>query len=54
MGNISLRVGASGSHCNEDDFITIDEGVAEDYVPEDDRICGNRFLKYNYIICKFC
>jgi hypothetical protein len=45
--------GASGTFCNSDDFITIDGGITEDMEPEDDRICGNKFLEYNYVICKF-
>jgi len=52
--NYSLSyIGASGQSCNNDDFISIDEGITEDFVPEDDRICGKKFLKYNYVICEF-
>lgn len=45
--------GASGAFCNSDDFINIDGGITEDMEPEEDRICGNKFLEYNYVICKF-
>ena len=38
--------------CSDDDFITIDDGLTADKIPELYRFCGKTLSKQNYIFCK--
>lgn len=44
--------GASGSICNEDDFIGIDQGSEDGDGPGEDRFCGTRLHERDLLICK--
>lgn len=46
------NAGASGSTCNDDDFVTIDQGSLDGYGAGEDRFCGTSLLDRNAIICK--
>src|ERR1700735_283331 len=43
----------SGKACNGDDFIGIDQASVEGSGPGEDRLCGNKLLEYNQVICKY-
>lgn len=51
-GNISDYNGASGTFCNFDDYIGIDQGSIEGTGPGEDRFCGSKLLDSDYVICK--
>lgn len=44
--------GASGTLCNFDDFIGIDQGSIEGTGQGEDRFCGSKLLDHDFIICK--
>jgi hypothetical protein len=45
--------GASGSLCNFDDFIGIDQGSLEGTGQGEDRFCGAKLLDHDFIICLY-
>ncbi|GFQ98302.1 CUB domain-containing protein, partial [Trichonephila clavata] len=46
------NAGASGSTCNDDDFITIDQGSLDGYGAGEDRFCGTSLLDRNTVISR--
>ena len=51
QANIS-SYGLTGSLCNDDDFIGIDQGSQEGSGVGEDRFCGDRLFYSNLVICK--
>lgn len=45
--------GASGSICNEDDFVGIDQGSEDGDGPGEDRFCGTKLHDRDFLICKY-
>lgn len=52
--HLGLTGGASGTLCNFDDFIGIDQGSLEGTGQGEDRFCGSKLLEHDFVICKFC
>ncbi|XP_035205780.1 uncharacterized protein LOC118180828 [Stegodyphus dumicola] len=46
------NAGGSGSTCNDDDFISIDEGSLDGYGAGEDRFCGTSLLDRNSVISR--
>lgn len=45
--------GASGSICNEDDFVGIDQGSEDGDGPGEDRFCGTKLHERDLLICEY-
>jgi len=50
--NITSSNGASGTLCNQDDFIGVDQGSHEGSGPGEDRFCGNKLLDQDFVISR--
>jgi len=48
----NLTGGASGTLCNQDDFVGVDQGSSEGSGPGEDRFCGNRLLDNDFVISR--